>query len=35
MLGEYPGDEGHNASSVVRGMPYHSSNPWSFGSRPF
>jgi hypothetical protein len=25
--GEYPGEPGHSASSVVRGMPYHSSKP--------
>jgi hypothetical protein len=30
----YPTDAEHNASSVVRGMPYHSSKPWSFGNRP-
>ncbi len=28
------GSEGQKASSVVRGMPYHSSKPRSFGRRP-
>jgi hypothetical protein len=34
IVGEYPTEPGHVASSVVRGMPYHSSNPWSLGRRP-
>src|SRR5690242_20645775 len=33
-LGAVAGSDGESDSSIVRGIPYHSSNPWSLSSRP-